>query len=264
MKNMKAAAVAAIAFAALNCAIPGLRAEAATSTPNGFTDNLDQALEAAKASGKYVFACFSGSDWCGWCVDLEKEVLSKTAFLDGVTNDYELVFIDSPNDESLLTERAKVENPKLVDKYRVEGFPTALILSPAGEVLTKTGYREGGPEKYAKYLKYVRENGPRLKEIEQLVELHIEPFEDEIRKIVAEEINAKFRARLKDVPQEEREAKAMAIAGEILPNAAKKVEAALEAFKAKQLPEIISMQRSEAIEGVEGLLKELKEPITKK
>ena len=36
---------------------------AATSTPKGFTDDLDAALARAKDGGKYVYACFSGSDW---------------------------------------------------------------------------------------------------------------------------------------------------------------------------------------------------------
>ena len=43
---------------------------AATSTPQGFTDNLDEALKSAKANKRYVVAVFSGSDWCGWCKKL--------------------------------------------------------------------------------------------------------------------------------------------------------------------------------------------------
>ena len=90
---------------------------AATSTPKGFMDDLDAALASAKASGKFVYACFSGSDWCGWCVKLEKEVFSDEAFATSLKDDYELVFIDSPRDRSRLSEGAKVRNPELTRKF---------------------------------------------------------------------------------------------------------------------------------------------------
>ena len=34
---------------------------AATSTPKGFTDNLDEAMASAKKDGKFLYVCFSGS-----------------------------------------------------------------------------------------------------------------------------------------------------------------------------------------------------------
>ena len=150
-----------------------LMALAATSTPKGFTDNLDEALATAKAEGKYVYACFSGSDWCGWCKRLEGEVLSKPEFVPAVEKDYVLVYIDMPNDKNLLSERAKTENPKLVKQYKVRGFPTALILDGEGKTVSQTGYRAGGPEKYAKHLRALRRHAPEIarlpKEIDGLV-----------------------------------------------------------------------------------------------
>ena len=136
---------------------------AATSTPKGFTDNLDEALVEASKSGKFVYACFTGSDWCGWCKRLDREVLTKQEFLDGIENDYILVYIDSPSNLNLLSERAKVENPKLVEQYRIEGFPIALILDGDGQVLAKTGYHAGGPQKYVEHLMEWRKNPAELK-----------------------------------------------------------------------------------------------------
>ena len=120
-----------------------------SSTPAGFTDNLDEALAKAKAEGKYVYACFSGSDWCGWCKKLESEVFSQKEFVPAVAKDYELVFIDSPSNKAVLSERAKEENPKLVEKYGIGGYPTALILDGDGKKVGEMGYMRGGPEKYA-------------------------------------------------------------------------------------------------------------------
>ncbi len=123
-----------------------------SSTPVGFTDNLDEALAKAKAERKFVYACFSGSDWCGWCKKLEREVFAQPEFVPAVEKDYVLVFIDSPSNKGVLSKRAKKENPKLVKKYGINGFPTALILDGDGKKVGETGYRKGGPAKYAAHL----------------------------------------------------------------------------------------------------------------
>jgi len=90
------------------------------------------------------FAVFSGSDWCGWCKKLEKEVFAQGDFLKGATNRYTLVYVDSPQKKSLLSATAAKRNPELVKKYAIEGFPTVLVLDAQGAVLGKTGYRRGG------------------------------------------------------------------------------------------------------------------------
>ncbi len=128
----------------------------ATSTLAGFTDNLDEALAKAKAEGKLVYACFSGSDWCYWCKKLEKEVLSDPLFVASVMDDYVLVFIDSPENQALLSDHAKAENEKLTKKYGIRGFPTALILDGDGKKVGETGYRQGGAAEYVKHLQSFR------------------------------------------------------------------------------------------------------------
>ena len=132
----------------------------ATSTPAGFTDNLDEALAKAKEEGKLVYACFSGSDWCGWCKRLEKEVFADPLFVAGTKDDYVLVFIDDPSDRNLLSDHAKAENKKLIKKYEIEGFPTALILDGDGNKVGETGYRDGGAAKYIEHLKELKNARP--------------------------------------------------------------------------------------------------------
>ena len=131
---------------------PAKAAKAKSSTPRGFTDNLDKALAKAKAEGKFVYACFSGSDWCGWCMKLEREVFAHDEFIAGVKDDYVLVFIDSPSNKAVLSEHAKAANAGLVKKYGIDGFPTALILDGDGKKIGETGYRKGGAAKYAGHL----------------------------------------------------------------------------------------------------------------
>jgi len=123
-----------------------------TSTPAGFTDNLDEALAKAKQEGKLVYACFSGSDWCGGCRKLEREVFAQPEFVPAVEKDYVLVYIDSPGNKGVLSERAKTENPKLVKKYGIKGFPTAIVLDGDGKKVAETGYRKGGAAQYVAHL----------------------------------------------------------------------------------------------------------------
>ena len=105
---------------------------------------------------------FSGSDWCGWCKKLDEEVFAKPEFLEGAKKDFVLVMVDSPSDKKLLSEKAAEQNPKLVEKYDVHGFPTVLIMDADGTVLDKTGYRRGGPEEYLKNLAEIKKSSAKL------------------------------------------------------------------------------------------------------
>ena len=142
MKHFTAALAAAIA----------LTATAKTSTPEGWTDDYDAALKRAAEENKLVLADFSGSDWCGWCKKLDKEVFVTEEFKKGAADKFVLLMVDSPQDKSLLSDKAKEQNPKLVKKYDVNGFPTVLILDEKGEVVAQTGYQKGGPVKYLQML----------------------------------------------------------------------------------------------------------------
>ncbi len=123
---------------------------AATSTPNGFTDDLDAALEAAKKSGKTVYAVFSGSDWCYWCKLLEKDYLSQASFVKEASKSFELVYIDSPRDKSKLSEKAAARNPELVKKYEIRGFPSVRFINADGSASIAARPQKGmTPTEYA-------------------------------------------------------------------------------------------------------------------
>ena len=147
---------------------------AATSTPQGFTDNLDEALKSAKANKRYVVAVFSGSDWCGWCKKLEKEILSTETFRKGAVGRYELVYIDNPRNQDLLSEHGKENNRKLTSKYDIHGFPTVLILDADGKKVAEMGYDAGGPEKYLEKIEEEVKYGPDIKK-------YINPIEEKLK-----------------------------------------------------------------------------------
>ena len=151
-----------------------------TSTPKGFTDNLTDALNRAKASGKLVYACFSGSDWCGWCKKLEKDVFSDENFAASVADDFELVYIDMPRNKDLLSETAKKENPVLVKKYQVSGFPTMIIFDPkdGSEVMRGGAYMGKKAAEYAEELKRIRANASQIKIAKGYEKTWLQPLKD--------------------------------------------------------------------------------------
>lgn len=125
---------------------------ASSSTPLGFIDDYDLALERAKAEKKYIIADFSGSDWCFWCQRLDKEIFAKEEFISVATNKYVLLMVDSPRDKSVLSEKARLQNPNLKRRYKISQYPTVLILDENGKLLGETGFLGGGPENYLKHL----------------------------------------------------------------------------------------------------------------
>ncbi len=114
--------------------------------------DLEAAKKSAATNKKNIFALFTGSDWCTYCIMLEKEVFSKDDFLKKISGDYVLLMVDFPQRKPL-PEEQQAKNNKLSENYGIEGFPTVLLLDYEGKAYAKTGYEEGGPEKYIENLK---------------------------------------------------------------------------------------------------------------
>ncbi len=127
-----------------------------TEASNWETD-FKKALSIAKTSGKYLLLDFSGSDWCGWCIRLEKEVFSQDAFKDFAKENLVCVLVDFPSAKEQ-TKELKQQNQDLARKYKIKGYPTIIILSPDGKHVGKTGYLQGGPKEYARNLKKIIED----------------------------------------------------------------------------------------------------------
>ncbi len=119
----------------------------------GWMTDFDKAKEKAKAENKHILIDFSGSDWCGWCIKLDKEVFSKEAFKTYADENLVLMLADFPQDKSKLSKETQKQNDQLAKDFGVRGFPTVFILSPDGKTIAKTGYQDGGAEAYVKHIK---------------------------------------------------------------------------------------------------------------
>lgn len=125
---------------------------AALAAGEGWSHDVDASLAKAKAEGKHVLMDFTGSDWCGWCIKLNKEVFSHDEFKSQVPNDFVLIELDFPRDKSKLTPETIAQNEKWQKKLGVRGFPSIILLTADGTAYAKTGYRPGGPDAYVKHL----------------------------------------------------------------------------------------------------------------
>lgn len=125
----------------------GTRADAAE-----WNTDFGQASSNALKTGRYMLVDFSGSDWCGWCIKLDKEVFSTKEFKTYAKKELVCVLADFPRTKKLDPELKK-QNEALASKYGVQGFPTVIILSPEGELAGQTGYKQGGGKAYVKHLK---------------------------------------------------------------------------------------------------------------
>ncbi len=136
MKKLALLAVGALAALRL-CA-----AEAAWQT------DLAKAQAEAKAENKLVLMDFTGSDWCSWCKKFDAEVLSRPEFKEYAAKNLVLVEVDFPNKKQQ-SAALKKANESLKAKYKVDGFPTFVVLGKDGkEVGRQEGYEAGGPKAF--------------------------------------------------------------------------------------------------------------------
>jgi len=109
------------------------------------------ATKEALASHKLILINFSGSDWCGPCIRLRKEILESDAFEKYAAGNLILVRADFPRQKKNQLEKAQVKlNESLADRYNPDGkFPYTLIVDEHGKILkTWDGFPGESPEKF--------------------------------------------------------------------------------------------------------------------
>ncbi len=146
------AAAAALAPAAAEPPAETVAAKAATegAKPGEWTMDLDAAKALATETGRPLLLNFTGSDWCGWCRMMDKQVFSQEAWQTYAKDRFVLVWIDFPRDKSLVPAAFAERNAKLLQEFEVAGFPTFILLDSDG--LTRLGQagasRDATPESF--------------------------------------------------------------------------------------------------------------------
>jgi thioredoxin-related protein len=119
--------------------------------------DLPKAQARAKAENKLVMMDFTGSDWCGWCIKLNKEVFSQPEFAEYAEKNLILVEVDFPNHKKQ-TDELKAANQALQTKYKIEGYPTIIVLNENGKKVGQLGYEDGGPKPFIEKLRALKKS----------------------------------------------------------------------------------------------------------
>lgn len=113
--------------------------------------DLDKAAAISTKTKKPLLLFFTGSDWCGWCIRLQKEVLHTPEFDAWAKENVVLLELDFPRRTKLDPKLAE-QNMQLQQAFKVRGYPTVWIVdlvAGANKVnfsaLGSTGYVAGGP-----------------------------------------------------------------------------------------------------------------------
>ena len=109
--------------------------------------DVPKAIAKAKAENKLVVLDFTGSDWCGWCIKLKKEVFDTPEFEAYAAKNLVLVEVDFPRKKEMSPQQ-KATNQQLAAKYGIKGYPTIFVLEGSGMPVGKLGYMEGGPKPF--------------------------------------------------------------------------------------------------------------------
>ena len=123
---------------------------------SAWLNDYKKAQEEAKANNKLLLLNFTGSDWCGWCIKIDKEIWSQPQFKDYARDNLVLVELDFPRRKDQPAE-VKKQNLQLAQQYEVLGFPTIVVLNGNGQKLWQfDGYFPGGPEAFIAQLQKLR------------------------------------------------------------------------------------------------------------
>jgi protein disulfide-isomerase len=89
-----------------------------------------------------------GSGWCPWTEKLDKEILSESGFLNIVTSQVNLVWLNCPSQKNATTSQVQ----ELKSRYEVDELPTLVVISPSQEEMFRLGYLPMSPSEYAHHL----------------------------------------------------------------------------------------------------------------
>lgn len=114
--------------------------------------DINKAISLSNKTKKPMLLFFTGSDWCGWCIRLQKEVLKTPEFATWAKKNVVLVELDYPRSKPQ-SDVIKNQNNGLQQIFGIQGFPTIYFATakvkggkPSYTGIGSTGYVAGGPK----------------------------------------------------------------------------------------------------------------------
>ena len=134
MKTQRCPVLSSVVFAVFVASALASTQEA--SAKPGWLENFAEAQKLSKEEGKPLLLDFTGSDWCGFCIRLDREVFSKAAFRDFAEKNFVLMEVDYPRNKPQ-TPALVAQNERLDRQFKIQSYPTLVVLSPTGKVLKR-------------------------------------------------------------------------------------------------------------------------------
>lgn len=109
---------------------------------------MDKAQEQSKETGLPILVLFTGTSWCPYCIKLEKEVFSESAFKTFADKNLVLLMLDfgpggAPNSK---------KDGQLAKDFAVKGYPAYFLTDSTGKQLARGGYHDGiNPDEFSKW-----------------------------------------------------------------------------------------------------------------
>ena len=121
-----------------------------TMLAQNWQTNFTKAKEIATNDNKYIVLVFQGSDWCGPCIKLDREIWSSEVFKAYANEHYIMLQADFPRRKKNALSVSQTEaNAKLAEAYNKNGiFPFVVVLDRKGKILGQTGYKKTTPQAY--------------------------------------------------------------------------------------------------------------------
>jgi len=112
--------------------------------------SYENSVTRAKEENKKLLVVFQGSDWCGPCIKLSKEIWSTEFFIDYSDKSYVMLQVDFPRrKKNSLSESQQEQNAVLAEKFNPRGyFPFVVVLNSKGKLIGEIGYENTTPQKF--------------------------------------------------------------------------------------------------------------------
>ena len=137
-----------VCFVAVVCIQPMLSCDVSDDT------NFPRSAELAKRTNRPLLLAFLGTDWSISSLKLDREVFDQAELSDNSKYSFLLCKLHFYQTQERSPETIR-QNEQLATKYKVQEFPTVVVLSPDGEELGRLGYIPGGTKAFGGAVKTI-------------------------------------------------------------------------------------------------------------
>jgi protein disulfide-isomerase len=116
--------------------------------------NFARSAELAKSTKRPLLLAFLGTDWSISSLKLDREVFDQAELADNSKYNFLLCKLHFYQTQDRPPETIR-QNNELATKYKVQEFPTVIVLSPDGQEIGRLGYVPGGVKAFAGAVKSV-------------------------------------------------------------------------------------------------------------